>query len=206
MNPIPSVMTHDFSRVPQAEIPRSSFDRSSGLKTSFDSGYLVPVFWDECLPGDTFNMSMTAFARLATPLHPIMDNMFLETFYFAVPIRLLWSNWERFNGAQDDPADSTDYLIPVLNTTGLSFASLSLSDYFGLPTGVSSISNVSALWHRAYNLIWNEWFRDQNLQNSVTVPTGDGPDAISNYTLLRRGKRHDYFTSCLPWHQKGPGF
>lgn len=200
-----SVMEHQFSKLPEVNIPRSSFDRSHCVKTTFDSGYLIPIYVDEALPGDTFSLRNSVFARLSTPVAPIMDNLFLDTFYFAVPIRLIWSNWERFNGAQDDPEDSTDFLVPVLNTSGVSFAALSLSDYFGLPTGIPGIANVSALWHRAYNLIWNEWFRDENLQDSVPVNKGDGPDPLTDYKLLRRGKRHDYFTSCLPWPQKGPG-
>ena len=200
-----SVMEHQFSKLPEVNIPRSSFDRSHCVKTTFDAGYLIPIYVDEVLPGDTFSLRNSVFARLSTPVAPIMDNLFLDTFYFAVPIRLIWSNWERFNGAQDDPEDSTDFLVPVLNTSGVSFAPLSLSDYFGLPTGIQGIANVSALWHRAYNLIWNEWFRDENLQDSVPVNKGDGPDPLTDYKLLRRGKRHDYFTSCLPWPQKGPG-
>lgn len=200
-----SVMTHQFSQVPKAEIPRSSFDRSHGYKTTFDAGYLVPFLVDEALPGDTFNVKANAFARLATPIFPIMDNMNMDTFYFSVPIRLVWDNWQKFNGEQKNPGDSTDFTIPQL-TNVTPFTTGSLEDYMGLPTGVSNLS-VSALWHRAYNLIWNEWFRDQNLQDSVDVPTGDGPDLHSSgtYNLLRRGKRHDYFTSCLPWPQKGPG-
>ena len=110
-----SVMSHRFSEVPNAEIPRSVFDRSHGCKTTFDAGWLVPIFVDEALPGDTFQVDMTAFARLATPLHPFMDNMFMDTFFFAVPIRLLWSNWEKFNGAQDDPGDSTDFMVPTID-------------------------------------------------------------------------------------------
>lgn len=200
---LPSNMQHTFSQVPRAEIPRSSFDRSHGLKTTFDAGFLVPIFVDEALPGDTFSLNMTGFARLATPLHPFMDNVYLNTFFFAVPIRLLWSNWEKFNGEQVNPGDSTDFLVPqITGPTGGGYANGSLHDYFGVPTGVNSV-NVSALWGRAYNLIWNEWFRDENLQNSLTVPLGDGPDSHTNYVLKRRGKRHDYFTSCLPWPQKG---
>ena len=195
-----SVMKHQFSQVPSATIPRSSFDRSHGLKTTFDAGLLIPVFVDEVLPGDTFNCRMTAFARLATPIFPVMDNMFMESFFFAVPLRLLWDNWERFNGAQDNPADSTEFLIPEIDPAE-SVDELSLSDYFGIPVGPGLTH--SALWHRAYNLIWNEWFRDENLQDSVTVPLGDGPDSLNTYDLLRRGKRHDYFTSCLPFPQKG---
>lgn len=202
-----SVMKHDFSQVPKAEIPRSQFDRSHGHKTTFDSGYLVPVFIDEALPGDTFNLKMSSFARLSTPLKPVMDNLYLDTFFFAVPYRLVWANWQKFNGEQKNPGDSTSYLVPNMVSPTGGPAVGSLSDYFGIPTagqiGGSNTITFNSLFHRAYNLIWNEWFRDQNLQNSVTVDTGDGPDTYSNYTLLKRGKRHDYFTSALPWPQKG---
>ncbi len=197
-----SVMQHQFSQLPRAEIPRSSFDRSHGCKTAFDAGFLVPIFADEALPADTFNLNMTGFARLATPIFPLMDNMYMETFFFAVPIRLLWDNWQKFCGEQTDPGDSIDFTIPVLTAHAPTVGSL--GDYLGLPvrTPAANIS-PSSLWHRAYNLIYNEWFRDENLQDSVTVDTDNGPDAIANYILKRRGKKHDYFTSALPWPQKG---
>jgi len=199
----PSVMSHTFSQVPKAEIPRSTFDRSHGYKTTFDAGYLVPVLVDEALPGDTFNVNLTAFARLATPIFPIMDNMKMDTFFFSVPIRLVWDNWQKFNGEQRNPGDSTDYTVPQMVSTAVTgYLANSLHDYFGLPTEVPGLTH-SSLWHRSYSLIWNEWFRDQNLQNSVTVDTDDGPDDPADYVLLRRGKRHDYFTSALPWPQKG---
>ena len=133
-----------------------------------------------------------------------MDNCFLETFYFFVPNRLLWDNWQKFCGEQENPGDSTSFLVPQVTAPAGGWTIGSLSDYFGLPTGVAPLS-VCAFWHRAYVRIWNEWFRDENLQDSIDFPTGDGPDADSIYTLQRRGKRHDYFTSCLPWPQKGPG-
>ena len=199
-----SVMTHQFSQVPRADIPRSSFDRSHGYKTTFNAGYLIPIFVDEALPGDTFNLSANTFGRLATPLHPFMDNIFLDYFFFAVPVRLVWNNWVRMNGEQDNPADSTSYIVPTMTSTAVTgYLNGSLHDYFGLPVGIPGLVH-SCLWHRAYNLIWNQWFRDQNMQNSVAVAMGDGPDAPTAYSLLRRGKRHDYFTSCLPWPQKGP--
>ena len=198
----PSVMKHRFSEVPRAQIPRSSFDRSHGHKTTFDAGYLVPIYVDEALPGDTFNLNMTGFARLATPIYPVMDNMFLETFFFAVPIRLLWDNWEKFNGAQDNPGDSTDFVVPQVPYP-LGAQENSLGDYLGVPINTTGPVSACAFFTRAYNLIWREWFRDQNLQNSPTVDTDDGPDNPLDYVLLRRGKRHDYFTSCLPWPQKG---
>ncbi len=198
-----SVMTHQFSQVPRVDIPRSSFDRSHGYKTAFDAGYLVPFYIDEALPGDTFNLSVNIFGRLATPLHPIMDNMFLDVFYFACPIRLVWDNFQKMMGEQDNPDDPTDFIVPVMTTPVGGYGEGSLSDYFGIPTGVQ-IGNVSSLWHRMYNLTYNQWFRDQNLQDSVVVDKDDGPDAATDYVLLRRGKRHDYFTSALPWPQKGP--
>jgi len=198
-----SVMKHDFSRAPSAEIPRSSFDRSHGHKTTFDAGFLIPVFIDEALPGDTFNLSMTAFGRLATPLHPFMDNLFCDSFFFAVPMRLLWDNWQKFNGEQEDPEDSTDFLVPTTSAPSGGYLANSLSDYFGLPVGIDPLVHT-AMYHRGYNLIYNEWFRDQNLQQSLPKNTGDGPDAAADYKIMRRGKRHDYFTSALPWPQKGP--
>ena len=200
----PSVMSHQFSQVPSADIPRSSFDRSHGCKTTFDAGYLIPIFVDEALPGDTFNLNMTGFGRLATPLHPFMDNLFMSSFFFAVPIRLIWDNFQKFNGEQVDPGDSVDFTVPTITAPGGSgHGEGSLSDYFGIPTKIPSLVHMS-LYHRAYNLIYNEWFRDQNLQDSVVVDKDDGPDTDADYTILRRGKRHDYFTSSLPWPQKGP--
>ncbi len=195
---------HKFSQIPAAEIQRSQFDRSCGLKTTFDSGLLIPIFMDEALPGDTFNLKMTSFGRMATPLHPIMDNLYMDFHFFAVPNRLLWDNWQKFCGEQTDPGDSTDFLIPTVATALIGDPSSGkLNDYLGIPHLLKNF-NVSSLWHRAYNLIWNEWFRDQNLQDSVATNTGNGPDARGDYALLRRGKRHDYFTSCLPFPQKGP--
>jgi hypothetical protein len=198
-----SVMEHSFAEVPRAEIPRSTFNRSHGLKTSFDADWLVPILVDDVIPGDTFNVNCTHFARLGSPLlHPLMDNLYLETFFFFVPYRLVWSNWEKLCGAQDDPADSIDYTVPARNIT--TFSSGDLADYFGIPDiGGSGTLSVSDLPFRAYNLIFNEWFRDQNLQDSLVVDTGDSVTTLGNYVLKKRGKRHDYFTSCLPWPQKG---
>lgn len=203
MDRLPSVMNHNFSEVPEANIQRSTFNRSHGLKTAFDAGYLVPIYVDEALPGDSFNMKMTGFGRLSTPINPFMDNAHLETFFFAVPNRLIWSNWEKFNGEQTNPGDSTDYTVPVVTTPGAGYANESLYDYLGIPTQVTTLENVNNLHARAYNLIYNEWFRDENLINSANVDTGDGPDTDTNYVLRKRGKRHDYFTSSLPWPQKG---
>lgn len=203
-----SVDVHSFSMIPRAEIPRSKFKAQKALKTAFDSGYLVPIFVDEVLPGDSMSLNMTAFTRLATPLFPCMDSLHMETFFFFVPNRLVWENWQRFQGERDpDPDSSIDYTIPQMVSPTGGYAIGSLQDFMGLPTvgqvdGSSTISH-SALFTRAYNLIYNCWFRDENLQDSVTVDRGDGPDTYSDYTLLRRGKRKDYFTSALPWPQKG---
>ena len=194
-----SVMKHDFKQVETLSAPRSSFDRSFGYKTTFDAGFLIPFYIDDVLPGDTFNLKTTGFARLSTPEFPFMDNMHMDTHFFFVPMRLVWDNARKFFGEQTNPSDSIDYQIPIM--TSHIVGEQSLGDYMGLPIGLSIEYN--SLYHRGYNLIWNEWFRDQNLQDSIQVDTDDGPDLIGNYYIRRRGKRHDYFTSALPWPQKG---
>lgn len=204
-----------FAALPQASIQRSVFNRSHDYKTTFDSGYLVPFFVDEVLPGDSFKLNCSIFCRLATPIVPFMDNLYLETFFFFVPNRLVWKHWENFMGQKDNPSDSTDYLIPQLVSRDSGFAVGSIADYFGIPTGVKKLS-VSSLPFRAYHLIFNEWFRDENLQNCIGpwAPSGasshiDDPIGDWNvtnsdgFTLVRRNKYHDYFTSALPWPQKG---
>lgn len=202
-----SVSTHSFAMVPKADIPRSSFNTQYAHKTTFDAGFLVPIYCDEVLPGDTHRVKMTAFARLATPLFPVMDNLHLDTFFFFVPNRLLWNNWQKFMGEQTNPGDSISYVIPTITSPAGGYAVGSIFDYLGLPTA-GQITGSNTVTHnvlplRAYNEIYNEWFRDENLQNSVTLNLGDSGDVPANYTLLRRGKRKDYFTGALPWPQKG---
>lgn len=194
-----------FSKIPSAEIQRSVFDRSFGHKTTFNEGRLIPIFVDEVLPGDTFRLKTSHLTRLATPIFPYMDNVFIDFHFFFVPNRLVWTNWERMNGAQDDPGDSTDFLVPTITSPAVTgFAEGSAMDYFGIPTKVPGLV-VQALPFRAMQLIWNEWYRDENLQDSLVVPKGDGPDDANAAALIyHRGKRKDYFTSALPWPQKGP--
>ena len=202
-----SVSAHKFSMIPSADVPRSKFNIQTAHKSTFDSGYLVPIYVDEVLPGDTFKLNVTSFGRMATPIFPIMDNLHLDLFFFFVPNRLVWSNWKRFMGEQTNPGDSIDFVVPQIVSPENGYPIGSLQDYMGLPTVGQVAANQtvthSAMHLRAYNLIWNEWFRDENLQNSRPVNTGNGPDNLADYQLLRRGKRHDYFTSALPWPQKG---
>ena len=211
---IGSAQQHQFAEVPHADIQRSTFDRSHGLKTTFNAGELVPIYVDEALPGDTFSCNLTAFSRLATPIHPTMDNAFMDSHFFAVPVRLVWDDFEEFMGetktykaSGTDRLDGTpDFTVaapipPTITAGGSGEAEQSLSDYFGIPTKIAGLE-FSALWHRAYTLVWNDWFRDENLQAPKTLLTTSGADATS-YPLLNRGKKHDYFTSALPWPQKG---
>lgn len=222
------VRGHRFSDAPAMYMKRTKFDRSHVYKTTFDSGRLIPVFIDEVLPGDTTRMSVNYFARLATPIKPIMDNIYLDWFFFFVPNRLVWEHWQNFCFEQEDPGDSTDYVIPTVTGTGNSDNAYigSLWDYFGLPVNTSgNLSDISALPFRGVYLIWNEWFRDENLQKSVKIQKGDanevldsaraseqpswvfssGTNIFPGHACPPRGKRHDYFTSAFPWTQKGPG-
>lgn len=222
------VRGHRFSDAPAMYMRRTKFDRSHVYKTTFNSGKLIPVFVDEVLPGDTTRMSVNYFARLATPIKPIMDNIYLDWFFFFVPNRLVWEHWQNFCFEQEDPDDSTDYVIPTVTATGNSNNAYigSLWDYFGLPLNTSgNLSGISALPFRGVYLIWNEWFRDENLQKSVKIQKGDvnevldssrssdqpswvfssGTNIVAGLACPPRGKRHDYFTSALPWTQKGPG-
>lgn len=223
------VRGHRFSDAPAMYMRRTKFDRSHVYKTTFDAGKLIPVFVDEVLPGDTTRMSVNYFARLATPIKPIMDNIYLDWFFFFVPNRLVWEHWQNFCFEQEDPDDSTDYVIPTVSASTSTNNSLigSLWDYFGLPINTTNnITGISALPFRGVYLIYNEWFRDENLQKSVKIEKGDAnrvidisrlseqpswvinsssTDAYPGFACPPRGKRHDYFTSALPWTQKGPG-
>lgn len=199
---------NQFNNIAPQPIPRSSFRRDFTVRSTINADYLVPIFNDEILPGDDVNVKMNAMVRMATPLKPIMDNQYLETFWFFVPMRLLWSNWAKFQGQQTNPGDSVAYTIPILNKSvapmsTIGFSAESVYDYLGLPINVTGLTGVSALFNRAYDLIWNEWFRDENLQNSITIPTGDGPDDPATYVLRKRNKRKDYITSGTPFPQKG---
>lgn len=207
MSRLPSQMNHSFRSVPVPQRQRSSFDRSHTYKTTFDSDYLIPYYVDEVLPGDTISLKSQIFARLSPLVFPIMDNVHLDTHFFFVPTRLLWANWEKFNGAQDDPGDSIDFEVPVMEPgEGGEVGEGLLLDYFGIPTQIQfeAADYPNALPARMYNFVWNSWFRDQNMQDSVPFPTDDGPDPYQNYQLLKRGKRFDYFTSALIEPQKGP--
>ena len=203
----PSVDVHQFSMIPKSDVPRSAFVMQHTHKTTFDSGYLIPLFRMEVIPGDAIKLDMTAFVRLATPLFPVMDNLHLDSQFFFVPYRLLWTNFVKMMGEQTNPGDSISYTTPQTVSKASGYDINSLFDYLGLPTlgqvaGANTVTH-SALVLRAYNKIYNAWYRDENLQNSVTENTGDGPDLYTDYTLLRRGKRKDYFTGALPWPQKG---
>ena len=219
-----------FALLPQANIKRSVFDRSFVYKTTFDEGKLIPYFVDEVLPGDTFTLNPVEFCRLATPVVPFMDNLYVESFFFFVPCRLVWDNWVKMCGEQENPEDSTDFVVPTVSisasngTVGtiIDFMGVGNSTFGGTGSPAGSLM-LNCLPFRSYWLIWNEWFRDENLQKSVKVSKGDGntvldsmgsgtsnpnygfPDGVSFwYDCAPRGKRHDYFTSALPWPQKGP--
>lgn len=196
----PHKATHSFAKVPVVGVDRSVFNRSFTHKTTFAEGYLIPFYVDEVLPGDTFAARLTGFLRLSTLLFPIMDNLYCDIQYWYVPNRLLWTNWIYMMGEQNNPGDSTNFTVPQV-ASSTTFAALSLYDYMGIPPS-TPYSQINNLLGRAYNFVWNQEYRDQNMQNSVHLDTGNGPDTASNYVLLRRGKRHDYFTSALPWPQK----
>ena len=212
-----NVESHFALNPTNIDIRRSTFDRSHSLKTSFNVGDIVPFFLDEVLPGDTFNVDTSKVVRLQTLLTPVMDNIYLDTYFFFVPNRLTWSHWKQFNGENTESAwiPQTEYEIPQITAPAESGWSVgTIADYLGVPTGVPALS-VSALPFRAYALVMNEWFRDENLSDPLVVPVDDATVAGVNtgtfVTDVAKGglpykaaKYHDYFTSCLPSPQKGP--
>lgn len=201
-----SQMINQFSMVPTCDIPRNIFNRSHTWKGTIDSGYLYPIFFDEVLPGDTKKLNTTIFGRLSTPFVPFLDNVYLNIQYYFVPNRLVWEHWQQFMGERKNPKDSIDYVVPTLKAGETGFKRGGFFDYLSIVPGVKNTDVTSAIFYgRSYLLTWNEWYRDENLQDPIEIPLGDGPDNESMYPLLKRGKRGDYITTCLPSPQKGPG-
>ncbi len=212
-----NVESHFALNPTRIDLSRSTFDRSASIKTSFNAGDIVPFFLEEVLPGDTFNVKSSKVVRMQTLLTPMMDNVYLDTYYFFVPNRLVWKHWKEFNGENTESAwiPETTYEVPQITApAGTGWAVGTIADYFGIPTGVPNLS-VSALPFRAYALIMNEWFRDQNLSDPLVVPDDDATVAgVNTGTFVSdvakggkpyiAAKYHDYFTSCLPSPQKGP--
>lgn len=199
-----SVEASRFSMVPRADVPRSAFDVMHTHKTTFQARYLIPVYVDEVLPGDSHRLRMTALARLATPLAPIMDNIVLESHFFFVPCRLVWEHWERFMGERDSPSDTTVFLIPQLPLVTADLVPGTVADYFGITVnGIADRTiNVNALPFRCYQLIYDDWFRDTDIQGKQDPPVDDGPDSPATMNvLLGRNKQRDYFTSARPFPQ-----
>lgn len=205
-----------FSQLPKADIQRSRFDRSSSVKTTFNVGDVVPFYVDEVLPGDTFDIKTSKVVRMQSLVTPIMDNIYLDTYFFFVPNRLVWEHWQEFNGENTQSAwiPTTEYQVPQLTAPSGGWSIGTIADYMGIPTGVSNLS-VNAMPFRAYALIMNDWFRDENLSDPLNVPVNDvtqtgsnGDDYVTDVALgglpFRAAKYHDYFTSCLPAPQKGP--
>ena len=192
-----------FARIPAPNMPRSMFDRSHSVQTTFDAGWLIPIYVDEALPNDTFMMNVIAFGRLPTMKKPTFTNLYLDFQFWAVPNRTIWDNWEKMLGAQDDPSDSTDFMVPYIESGPSGYTEGDIYDQMGIPPGIPDVMH-QALPLRAANKIYNDWYRDQNLISALPLPKDDGPDDPTTYKLQRRGKRHDYFTSALPFPQKGP--
>lgn len=202
-----SVNVHDFAMNPRSPVPRSSFPVRQAKKTAFSAAYLVPIYCEEVLPGDTFNINCSVAARTATPIVPVLDNWHMEFFAFFQPNRISWENWEKMLGAQDNPGDHNNYVVPEVEAPAGGFYIGTLGDYFGLPTqgqmDPAGVLNPGCFPFRAYNEIYNQWFRDENLQNSAYITRGNLGASITQYPLRKRGKRPDYFTMALPWPQKG---
>ena len=205
-----------FSQLPNVDISRSRFDRSSSVKTSFNVGDLVPFYVDEVLPGDTFKIKTSKVVRMQPLVAPIMDNIYLDTYYFFVPNRLVWTHWRELMGENTESAwlPQTEYSVPRVNAPANGWQVGTIADYMGIPVGVSGIK-VNALPFRAYALICDEWFRDENLTDPLNIPLNDGnflgsngdnyiKDVVNGGKPFKASKYHDYFTSCLPSPQKGP--
>ena len=201
------VSQDDAALIPAARVPRSRFQNRWNHLTTFDAGYVIPFMVDEMLPGDHVRYNIMAYIRMATALFPVFSNQRFDTHIFYVPSRILWSNFTKMMGEQDNPGDSIAFTVPTIEvTSGGQFAIIgSIYDYMGIPVfniTAGQTYNINALPFRAYNRIWNDWFRDQNVINRLPVNTGNGPDAAGDYVKQRRAKPHDYFTSALPWPQK----
>lgn len=200
------VSQQDSAMIERPDIPRSKFLSQWSTKMPFDAGKLYPFLVDEVLPGDHLRYNVTAYVRMSTPLFPLLDNQRVDTHFFFVPNRLCWVNWVKMMGEQVDPSSSINFTTPVVQSAAGGFAVNGIADYMGIPTSVQTaagaVISVNALPFRAYERIWQEWFRDENIDSSGSLIVTDGPDSIASYTVRPRAKSHDYFTSCLPWPQK----
>lgn len=194
-----------FTQNPTVNMPRSTFNRSHAVKDTFDFDWLTPLYVEEVLPGDTIRLNVKSFIRLATQVVPVLDTMYVDYFFFFCPTRLVWDNFQKFMGEQDNPGDSTDFIVPTIANIAGNIPYGGLLDHFGLPAGRPFPNNkINVLPLRAYNRIWNEWFRDQDINASIPVPKNNGPDDPANYVLRKRAKKPDYFTTGRPLPQKGP--
>lgn len=202
MRPRNLVSQADQAYIENARVPRSKFRNQWTRKTAFNAGYLVPILCDEILPGDHMSYDVAAYLRMATPLFPLLDNQEVSTFFFFVPNRILWPNWAKFMGEQDNPGDSIAYTIPTVPITTSTNVD-DIYDHFGINRNMlTTTKSINSLPFRAYNLIYNQWFRDENVVTGAQLGFGDGPDTLAMFALRKRAKAHDYFTSALPWPQK----